>query len=332
MKQSIKISIENVDATKIKADVLTLKYAQERFGLDAFVYQRLLVAGVKESEMSPKPGEFSIVSSSYEIAAGKVLFLGTPRLRYLGYTEIRNLGRAILITLTKIISDIKSVIVTMHGVGYGLDEAESFESQIAGFIDAIKTGEVPETLECIIFAERNVRRVQRIKKILEILLPNGLIDFDKNRNIKNVTPDTSEKLRSVGHTSNSKKHVFVAMPFREEMEDLYDYGISSAVREAGFLCERADLSSFTGDVMQWVRERIRSASFVIADLSDSNPNVYLEVGYAWGSGVPTILLASETEKLKFDVRGQRCIVYKRIKDIEEKLRKEIKELIKIKQE
>jgi nucleoside 2-deoxyribosyltransferase len=81
--------------------------------------------------------------------------------------------------------------------------------------------------------------------------------------------------------------------------------------------------------MQWVRERIRSASLVIADLTGSNPNVYLEVGYAWGSGVPTVLLVNDTDDLKFDVRGQRCIVYKRIKDIEEKLRKEIKELIKI---
>ena len=41
------------------------------------------------------------------------------------------------------------------------------------------------------------------------------------------------------------------MPFAEEMGDIYDYGIHGAVKEAaaGFLCERADLSSFTGDVM-----------------------------------------------------------------------------------
>jgi len=113
------------------------------------------------------------------------------------------------------------------------------------------------------------------------------------------------------------------------MEDIYDYGISSAVRSAGYLCERADLSSFTGDVMQWVRERIRTASLVVADLTGSNPNVYLEVGYAWGCGVPTVLLVNDSENLKFDVRGQRCIVYKRIKDIEEKLSKEIQELNKI---
>ena len=217
----------------------------------------------------------------------------------------------------------------LHGVGYGLDESESFESQIAGIVDAIKSGEIPEKLKSIIFAERNIGRFQRLMKLLEQLIPDGLIDFDTKRNIKNVTPDATKKLRSVGYASNSKKHIFVAMPFHTNMEDIYDYGISSAVRESGFLCERADLSTFTGDVMQWVRERIRSASLVIADLTGSNPNVYLEVRYAWGSGVPTVLLVNDTDNLNFDVRGQRCIVYKRIKDIEEKLRKEIKELIKI---
>lgn len=328
--QPIKVSIENIDATKLKADVLALKYAQARYGLDGFVYGKLLEAGVKQKQMRPKPGDYSILPSAYGISANKVLFVGTPRLRNLGYSEIRNLGRMTLTTLTKISSDIQNVIVTVHGVGYGLDESESFESQIAGFIDAIKSGEIPDSLEGIIFAERNLGRVQRLRKILEKLIPDGLIDFDKKRNIKNVTPDATEKLRSVGFASNSKKHAFVAMPFRKDMEDIYDYGISSAVRESGFLCERADLSTFTGDVMQWVRERIKSASLLIADLTGSNPNVYLEVGFAWGTGVPTILLVNDSDNLKFDVRGQRCIIYKRIKDIEEKLTKEIKELLRLK--
>lgn len=327
--QPIKISIRNIDATKLKADVLALKYAQNRFGLDEFVYETLFETGADETQMSPKSGDFSILPTSNEIAAKKVLFVGTPRLRDLGYSEIRSLGKMTLKSLSMISSDIQSVIVTMHGVEYGLDESESFESQIAGFVDAIKSGEIPEGLENIFFAERNSRRAQRLKKLLEKLIPHGIIDFDTKRNIKNVTPDTTEKLRSVGYSSNSKKYIFVAMPFRTDMEDIFDYGISSAVRESGFLCERADLSAFTGDVMQWVRERIRSASLVIADLTGSNPNVYLEVGYAWGSGVQTVLFVNDTDDLKFDVRGQRCIVYKRIKDIEEKLRKEIKELIKI---
>jgi hypothetical protein len=46
-----------------------------------------------------------------------------------------------------------------------------------------------------------------------------------------------------------------------------------------------------------------------ADLSDANPNVYLEVGYAWGRGRPTLLVVRDSSHLKFDVQGQRCLIY-----------------------
>ena len=62
---------------------------------------------------------------------------------------------------------------------------------------------------------------------------------------------------------------------------------------------------------------------VIADLSTANPNVYLEVGYAWGCGKPTILAVRQAEDLKFDVSGQRCLIYRSIKSLEELLRQEL---------
>ena len=99
-----------------------------------------------------------------------------------------------------------------------------------------------------------------------------------------------------------------------------------AVRKAGFLCERADLSAFTGDIMQWVRDRIYSAALVVADLTGANPNVYLEVGYAWGCGKPTVLLARDKPPSEFDARGHRCLVYKRIQDLETLLAQELQNL------
>ena len=79
--------------------------------------------------------------------------------------------------------------------------------------------------------------------------------------------------------------------------------------------------------MEWVKRRISSAKLVVADLTMANPNVYLEVGYAWGIGRPTILLIRDDVKdLKFDVRGQRCLVYKGIKHLEETLARELSAL------
>ena len=105
--------------------------------------------------------------------------------------------------------------------------------------------------------------------------------------------------------------------------------VKPVVKEAGFICERADISSFTGDIMSWVRKRIESSTLVIADLTGANPNVYLEVGYAWGAGIPTVLVMRNTEELKFDVQGQRCLKYNRIKDLEKGLASELKNLKEI---
>lgn len=116
------------------------------------------------------------------------------------------------------------------------------------------------------------------------------------------------------------------MPFATEMEDVYYYGIQNPVRQLGFICERIDQEAFTGDVLPQMKTRIEAAEIVIADLTGSNPNVYLEVGYAWGKARPTVLLVREADQLKFDVRGQKCLTYKSIKDLETQLTKELQEL------
>jgi hypothetical protein len=87
------------------------------------------------------------------------------------------------------------------------------------------------------------------------------------------------------------------------------------------------LASFTGDVIVWVKDRIASAALVIADLTSANPNVYLEVGYAWGRGVRTVLVAAQGDELKFDVRSQRVLVFRSIRHLEELLTNELKALI-----
>ena len=37
-----------------------------------------------------------------------------------------------------------------------------------------------------------------------------------------------------------KKLCFVIMPFRKELDEVYEYGIKPAVEESGYLCVRAD--------------------------------------------------------------------------------------------
>jgi hypothetical protein len=116
------------------------------------------------------------------------------------------------------------------------------------------------------------------------------------------------------------------MPFSTHLEDVYYYGIQRPVHAAGFLCERIDHESFVGGIVEWIQRKIDTAALVIAELTGGNPNVYLEVGYAWGRGRPTVLLTSNLEELAFDVKGHKCLAYNGIKDLEGSLTRELTEL------
>lgn len=320
----MRIEIVQGDATAIDADVLALKYAQDRYGLDRLVAERLREAGVSDRVMSPKPGGFRLLPSCKGIAARHILFVGVESLYTFEYKEIRAFGRKVLSSLAGEMPGAKRLLITVHGPGYGLDESEAFESELAGFLDAIGSGDIPESLELITIVERNPRRAKRLSSMLQQIIPQGHVGTGATSWREAAGPVATERIRAAGYASNSKAHVFVAMPFAEEMEDVYHYGILNPVNRAGFLCERADLTTFTGDVMTWVRERVKTACLVVADLSGANPNVYLEVGFAWGCNVPTVLLVSDASDLRFDVRGQRCLVYnKKIKELEEKLSHEL---------
>ncbi len=321
----IKIRLLPADALKVDVDVLAIKYAQANYGLDTHVTRILTDNGRKPSRMRPKPNGFRLVDGVSGIVARQILFVGVVPLYSFGYAEIRDFSRRVLSALAGSAPQTRRIALTLHGAGYGLDENEAFESEVAGLVDSIRSLDFPEDLEEVLVVEGNRGRAQRLDTVLRKLLPSGAIATTVHRGVTK-SRDDSEKLRTAGYTSASKAHVFVAMPFKEEMDDVYHYGIQGAVRSAGFLCERADLSSFTGDVMDWVRARVRTAKLVVADLTEANPNVYLEVGYAWGCEVPTVLLVKDTNHLNFDTRGQRCLPYKNIKGLEDSLTKELKAL------
>lgn len=322
--RNVRIAVEEGDALSFYADVLALKYADGLYGVDRAVVSAMLSVVPDIQSRLPKPSGFYITPTKDAVAARQVLFVGVGPLRQFGYREIRAFARKVLEALAGEMPHVGHVALTIHGPGYGLDENEAFVSEIAGLLDAVGSGDYPSDLRQVTIVEANTGRANRLKTLLADLSASNLPHAVGGA----AAPlaEVSDRLRSVGYDSQSKPHAFVAMPFAAEMDDVFHYGIQGAVNAAGLLCERADLSTFTGDVMEWVKNRIASASLVVADLSDANPNVYLEVGYAWGCGRPTVLLVKDTSQLKFDVRGQRCLVYKRIKDLESSLRAELKAL------
>jgi hypothetical protein len=320
----IGIVVESGDVLTFEADVLALKYANGLNGVDRATVQAMSSSLPDIAERLRRSSAFVFTPTGGAIVPDSVLFVAVGFLSSFRYREIRSFARNVLTILADKAPHTAHIALTIHGPGYGLDEKEAFESEVAGLLDAINSGSFPADLKRVTIVERNAGRAKRLAALLEKLLPGS--GGGSRAYATRPLDDIPDRIRSVGYDSQEKPHVFVAMPFAQDMDDVFHYGIQGAVNSAGFLCERADLSSFTGDVIDWVKKRIASASLVVADLSDANPNVYLEVGFAWGCGRPTVLIARDTSELKFDVRGQRCLRYKNIKSLESTLLTELEQL------
>ncbi|HEU0015505.1 MAG TPA: hypothetical protein VFQ45_17615 [Longimicrobium sp.] len=319
---SISVAVEAGDALSYPTDVLALKYAQALYGADRLVVQALNNGGVTIPSF-PRPGQHLLIESGGVLGARHTILLGVEDLHSFGYENIRRFAHDVLRILAIGLPETRYLCLTLHGVGFGLDESEAFRAEIGGIMDAIEAAEYPRSLERITIVERASSRAERLSRLLEAMDDGTGAETGKRLSSRSGQSTLRQSLDDAGASSATKPHVFVAMPFAEEFSDLFHYGIQGAVNASGYLCERADLATFTGDVIRWVKERIDSAALLVADLTSANPNVYLEVGYAWGRGVPTVLLTRDAEELKFDVQGQRCLVYKNIRHLEELLRREL---------
>ena len=323
----ISIKLQVADALKIQADVLVLKYAQELHGLDSLVYFKLATSQKEIERKLPKPNDFLLLETRGSLGASRVLFCSVVDIYRFRYKQIREFAFRAMKYLSETTPEAQHICMTLHGVNYGLDETEAFRSEIAGLVDAIEKGLFPRHLRKISIVEDYEPRAKRLENTLNNIIPGGVIDGQAG----GITPDfifkreigSATQRIDAGITSEEKPLIFVAMPFDKKMDDTFHYGIRNAVNSAGFLCERVDQVSFTGDILEVIKRRITKASLLIADLTMSNPNVYLEVGYAWGVGIPTVLIAQDAQELKFDVKGQKCIIYSGIRELEEKLTQEL---------
>jgi hypothetical protein len=335
--RTLELAVEHGDITSLDADVVALKYARKFHGVDRIVAAQLRTVGIATERLRPRVGAYRYVDTRGGVRPQHALFVGVAYLNQFGYPEIREFSRRVLDILADEAPTSRHVAMTIHGPGYGLDEAEALLAQIRGYLDAIQSERLPAMLDRISIVDINRDRVRRLRLGLErYLVDPGYADRVESASGYSVAlrpemprrghagaVDPAGASEVLGRESEAKSHVAVAMSFGKDMDDVFYYGIQRPVRDLGFLCERIDQESFTGDILDEVMKRIETAAVVIAELSGASPNVYLEVGYSWGKERPTILLVKDTQELHFDVRGQRCLTYERIKDLEESLAKEL---------
>jgi hypothetical protein len=138
------IDVENSDIVDFPCDVVVLKYAQAFFGADAEVARRLK----KEQwrDITPAPDDWVLLPTFGAIEAKQALFVGVVELYSFEYEQIRKFASRALELIAQKIPSAQRVAMTMHGIGYGLDEREAFLAQIAGLLDAFRAGKVPPFL------------------------------------------------------------------------------------------------------------------------------------------------------------------------------------------
>lgn len=123
-----------------------------------------------------------------------------------------------------------------------------------------------------------------------------------------ATRTTSKKAQK--SSTPPKKTVFASMPFAGRYDDTFLVAIAPAALAHGAIAERVDHSGSVGDVVPQIKAMIRAAKVIVADLSDSRPNVLHEVGYAEALGKPVVQICSTSEsELPFNIRNNQTIAY-----------------------
>ena len=84
--------------------------------------------------------------------------------------------------------------------------------------------------------------------------------------------------------------------------------------------------------MAHIYSKIEAADLVIAEVTEPNPNVMFEAGYARAMGRPMLLIAKQARNggqpiLPYDVRGDRCLFYDDITDLHQQLTTELLKLM-----
>lgn len=122
--------------------------------------------------------------------------------------------------------------------------------------------------------------------------------------------------------------VFVLMPFGSKFTGVWERGIRPTIQRLGLTCKRADDFFHNKEIMDVIRENIRKARLIVADMTDQNPNVFYELGYAHALRKEVILLTQDRASVPFDLKAVKSIEYRKIDGLKGPLRAHVKSALK----
>jgi hypothetical protein len=116
-------------------------------------------------------------------------------------------------------------------------------------------------------------------------------------------------MNDLSTSTQPKPFIFVLMPFAQEFDDIYKFGIKGAALDVGAYAERLDEQVFSEGMLDRIFNQISKADVVVADMTGRNANVFYEVGYAHALGKIVLLLTKVSEDIPFDLKHRQHTVY-----------------------
>jgi nucleoside 2-deoxyribosyltransferase len=134
---------------------------------------------------------------------------------------------------------------------------------------------------------------------------------DLNNLICRVTARGWQRISQLRDTPLQSKKAFVALKFAPDMLAMFKDKLAPALLRAGYTAEISGTPEHNDQIDAKIIVQIKSARFVVADVTHENQGVYFEAGYALGLGRPVIWTCRRDlkGKIHFDTRQYNHILW-----------------------
>lgn len=102
---------------------------------------------------------------------------------------------------------------------------------------------------------------------------------------------------------------FVAISYQHEYQTIYEKAVEPAIQRAGFKPLHPAQVFSTGSLLDKISELVRSSQVVVADITNRNPNVFMEIGIAFGLGKRVVVITQDTSAVPSDLQSMSVLTY-----------------------
>ena len=119
---------------------------------------------------------------------------------------------------------------------------------------------------------------------------------------------------------------FVIQPFDEENDRRYEEVYKPALQDAAVTPYRVDRDPSVAVPIDSIENKIKESDIFLADITTHNPNVWYELGFAFATGRPVVMICEGAAfaKLPFDIQHRLVVQYSTSSPTDfERLRKDV---------